>query len=540
MSWLNIVGRELRVGARRNGLYRTRYGSACAAVAIVVWFLIVPAFNSPQEFSNALFSTLSVAAYFSAGLAGFSITADCLSEERRDGTLGLLFLTELRGIDIIAGKLAATSLHVIYGLIAFVPVLAIAILAGGVSGTEFSRVVLAAFNLLFLSLSIGMFTSVLCRSGTHSMSAAFALFAFLLAGVPLGAGFLDSYHYISDETAALLCLPCPGTACVLGFSGASSGPKEVRLFYQSLLCVHLIGWACLIFAVLRVNRSWQDVPLAPKESGWRRWWFGTCEVRERFRHRWLDMNPYLWRSSRHPRKPLIVWIVIGIALAIYLWGALKYPQNYLEPASMIFMTFLMHTLLKLWVTIETPHAISEDKQNGALELLLVTPLSESDIVQGQYKALYRQFLGPTIMVLAIDLAFLIYSSADMSTRSDSWTRALLIAGMVGLVADLPTLARYCLAQAVRLKGENRAVISTLVLVLAGPWCLQFLILALLSSLSTMGVRSQPFDSEILTLGLWLSLTALADGFAWWRASKTLPARLRTLAAGRFDSTPSPI
>ena len=207
---------------------------------------------------------------------------------------------------------------------------------------------------------------------------------------------------------------------------------------------------------------------------------------------------------------------------------------------MIFMAFLMHTLLKLWVTIETPHAISEDKQNGALELLLVTPLSESDIVQGQYKALYRQFLGPTIMVLAIDLAFLIYSWADMSTRSDSWTRALLIAGMVGLVADLPTLARYCLAQAVRLKGENRAVISTLVLVLAGPWCLQFLILALLSSLSTMGVRSQPFDSEILTLGLWLSLTALADGFAWWRASKTLPARLRTLAAGRFDSTPSPI
>ncbi len=84
MSWLNIVGRELRVGARRKGLYRTRYGSACAAVAIVVWFLIVPAFNNPQEFSNALFSTLSVAAYFSAGLAGFSITSDCLSDERRD------------------------------------------------------------------------------------------------------------------------------------------------------------------------------------------------------------------------------------------------------------------------------------------------------------------------------------------------------------------------------------------------------------------------------------------------------------------------
>ena len=50
--------------------------------------------------------------------------------------------------------------------------------------------------------------------------------------------------------------------------------------------------------------------------------------------------------------------------------------------------------------------------------------------------------------------------------------------------------------------------------------------------------------DVIPIFGWLDdvgfLTALVDGFAWWRAGKTLPGRLRTLAAGRFDSNPSPI
>ena len=36
--------------------------------------------------------------------------------------LGLLFLTDLRGHDIVLGKLAATSLRAVFGLVAIVPV----------------------------------------------------------------------------------------------------------------------------------------------------------------------------------------------------------------------------------------------------------------------------------------------------------------------------------------------------------------------------------------------------------------------------------
>src|SRR5690348_16316413 len=81
----------------------------------------------------AILSWLSLAATLSAGLF---LTSDCLSEEKREGTLGLLFLTDLRGYDVVAGKLLGTSLRAAYALLAIFPILAITLLMGGVAGAQ--------------------------------------------------------------------------------------------------------------------------------------------------------------------------------------------------------------------------------------------------------------------------------------------------------------------------------------------------------------------------------------------------------------------
>jgi hypothetical protein len=59
-------------------------------------------------------------------------TADCISSEKREGTLGLLFLTDLKGYSVILGKMLATSLNSFYALTAIFPVLAIPLLLGGI------------------------------------------------------------------------------------------------------------------------------------------------------------------------------------------------------------------------------------------------------------------------------------------------------------------------------------------------------------------------------------------------------------------------
>ena len=83
---------------------------------------------------------------------GVRSTADCLSEEKRDGTLGLLFLTDLKGYDVVGGKLVATSLNAFYGLTAIFPLLAIPLLMGGVTNGEFWRMALVLANTFLFSL----------------------------------------------------------------------------------------------------------------------------------------------------------------------------------------------------------------------------------------------------------------------------------------------------------------------------------------------------------------------------------------------------
>src|SRR5437667_5392768 len=103
---------------------------------------------------------LSVAGVLAAGLF---FTSDCVSEEKREGTLGFLFLTDLRGFDVVAGKLLATSLRGFYALLAIFPILAATLLMGGVTGAQFWKTSLALVNALVCSLAAGLFISTLSR-----------------------------------------------------------------------------------------------------------------------------------------------------------------------------------------------------------------------------------------------------------------------------------------------------------------------------------------------------------------------------------------
>ena len=79
-------------------------------------------------------------------LTGVRYTSDCLSEERREGTLGLLFLTDLNGWDIVAGKIAGRALRAVYNLLAVFPILALTLFLGGVTGEEVAAIVAPWIN----------------------------------------------------------------------------------------------------------------------------------------------------------------------------------------------------------------------------------------------------------------------------------------------------------------------------------------------------------------------------------------------------------
>src|SRR5689334_15521984 len=123
MRFLPIVVRELLEAARRRGTYWIRVGAAGAGLLVGGWILIIPGMTTPQTLGLTLFIPLAVIIYIYCTFIGVFRTADCLSEEKREGTLGLLFLTDLKGYDVVLGKLVASSLHAFYGVLALMPVL---------------------------------------------------------------------------------------------------------------------------------------------------------------------------------------------------------------------------------------------------------------------------------------------------------------------------------------------------------------------------------------------------------------------------------
>src|SRR6516165_7744266 len=140
MNLLPIVTRELLVAARRRGTYRLRCGLSAGMTAFGVLLLMMLPRSWPWPPGQMLFGALGLIALGFCLLAGVFLTADSLSQEKREGTLGLLFLTDLKGYDVVLGKLLATSLHAFYGLLAVFPLLALAMLIGGVTAGEFWRI----------------------------------------------------------------------------------------------------------------------------------------------------------------------------------------------------------------------------------------------------------------------------------------------------------------------------------------------------------------------------------------------------------------
>src|SRR4051794_23024143 len=249
MTLLPIVERELRVAARLTSTYKKRaLAAALVAVVAMVMLLFGVITPSPVQVGGAMFGTLSWMMLVFCLLEGVRKTSDCLSEERREGTLGLLFLTDLKGYDIILGKLAATSLTSVYGLLAMLPILALSLLLGGVTEGGFWRRALALANLLFFSLSAGMWVSARSRSERRAMAGTLWTVLLFLALPLLAVPLLADASFIAPLSPGYCFLHAPEAL----YRTTTQG------YWQSLLCTQLVSWFLLARASFSVSRLQSD------------------------------------------------------------------------------------------------------------------------------------------------------------------------------------------------------------------------------------------------------------------------------------------
>jgi ABC-type transport system involved in cytochrome c biogenesis permease component len=522
MTFLPIVERELRVGARRRGTVWTRVTAAGMAFAI---FCLLELLNLAGRgaFGKAIgqvqFGVLSWLSFAYACGAGLFLTSDALSEEKREGTLGLLFLTDLRGHDVVLGKLITNSTRAFYALLAAFPIMALTLLMGGVAVGQFWLTVLAICNTLFLSIALGLFVSSLSREAQRSMNGVVLGLLILLGIAPLADFALAGWNPGSFKPLLSVLSP--------GYLFAHIGHIRAGDFWFQLAAQNALGWLLLGCACFFTPRAWQEKSRrgdATSRALSQQWRFGSARSRTAGRQKLLNREPLLWLASRDRWLRLMVWGISVVALVLVVWAVLN-DEN-LGPSTSVVRTGsatmvtrgpapaqmsmvvlnilgrLLAPLTELWVALQACRFFVEAVRNGAMELILVAPVGPDQIVLGHWRALRRTFMIPALTAALYSIAVLATSLAQtyamtlaskgtpgMSFDMVTWQVVGLVTGLINFFANLAALAWFGMWMGLTNRKPTIATLKTVAFVVVLPKiALSFVqgFLMVLISFSTIG------------------------------------------------------
>lgn len=411
MTFLPIALRELLVASRRKTTFRVRLATAAGA-AVLGFALLAFGGGGSRSTGDLMFTYLVQGGFLYALFAGVLLGADSISEEKREGTLGLLFLTDLGGFDIITGKLLIVGLNALMALLAGLPIAAVAWILGGVTGGEFWRCALVLLNTLFLSMAIGLAVSARRRG---QMEALIRTTVWLVV-ITFGLGLLHR---------ALLARPTAeawrwwlGMSPWVAFSWAKdlAYRADPGRYWSALWLAHSLAWAFLIAASWTVRRGWQDVPRVRPPAAAVQVRLGAdgksvSVIRQviSLRTDLLDDQPIAALLTAETQIRLWAWVLVGLT-GLLVGGNILADNDPVLPLSFLTKPALMPAALTgLLLLVKTLFAwqacefFASCRRNGALDALLTTPLTDAQIYRGQWLALRRNF-GPPMVVLGLILA----------------------------------------------------------------------------------------------------------------------------------------
>src|SRR2546427_3747131 len=187
MNLLPVIVRELRVQSGQPMTYWLRVIGIGAIIGVMG---LVDLRGAPSELGSRLFSALNATLFLSIWIFVPLLTADTISREKREGTLGLLFLTPLTPIGIVFGKCLIQAVRAVTLLLAMLPALALPFLLGGLTWKDCVVSVLLNSSALVLALAAGLLASTLATDSRRALALALALslgFSYLFMFVHLRA-----------------------------------------------------------------------------------------------------------------------------------------------------------------------------------------------------------------------------------------------------------------------------------------------------------------------------------------------------------------
>jgi ABC-type transport system involved in cytochrome c biogenesis permease component len=416
MRFIAVAERELRVASRRKATHRIRWITVLTFLGLLMWVLEGMGGWTSKGAGAGILRGLSVVTLIFCVVLGAALTADALSRERRDGTLGLLFLTNLSSAEIIAGKVCASGIGALCGLLAVFPLLALPLLMGGVTFEHFWRLVLALVTALFASMSAGLLVSVVSLRPFRAMAMAIGVGLFMSFGL---MGIAEGLRAVGTPPIGWV----EGVGMLSPFYALTVADEGRRIMGQNRFWMSLgmiWGVALLGLAVVAwwLGRSWRDREnVRGRGRAGIRDWMRVRGSRGRvgFRHRMLKINPYFWLAGRHRvSSPMFMGIVVVLVLVtVYLvapyWGRVVGAGAVSPVAGHLIAWFFagvaIHVLVMYYAATVAAQGLAEDKQSGALELVLSAPIAERTISRGLWMAYVRKMFGPGLIAVLVHLYF---------------------------------------------------------------------------------------------------------------------------------------
>jgi len=418
MTILPVIAREVREQARQNFTYSLRMLGVVAVLAACLW----PVMNrgllpgSGSQIFTWIHSALLFAIWFLIPLS----TSDCLSRERREGTIGLLFLTPLGAREIVFAKAAAHGLRSLTLWAASLPVVAIPFLIGGLTGQILVFSCIINFCSICLALGASLLASSFCRTRHRALALTmllgFILFcsfgiAMLIGVVAMGYGGVVRQNLARSGLPSIEELIAGGIITLTGVGEYWSrtlgflSPQHLRDLQLAVGAVTALTilFACLLllFAARVVRRRWQEESRSARTEKLERV-FCTPMMGQNLLQRWmrwkLDHNPIGWLEQRKWSGRLVMWSWVAVLVSFYstvFSSRGSFTRGFSELQSTLAWMLLVS------VAATAAGSLRRERETGVLELLLVSPLNAWKIIGGRIRGVWGQFAPAVLLLLGV-------------------------------------------------------------------------------------------------------------------------------------------
>jgi ABC-type transport system involved in multi-copper enzyme maturation permease subunit len=389
---------ELITSARRTRffLWRVAYASLLLMLLVLIYLSVfgfagANTIVAASQYANAFFHTFAIVQLMAVLVLGPALAAGAIARERERRTIEYLFTTHLTDGEIVRHKFAASVLQLASAVLVGAPVLAVAMLLGGIAIETLAASWLITLSTIVLIVAVSLAASTIARRARDAVVATYLLLLAWLVG-PLVTAMLLRGSGLSvwiDPALDLLSLLDPlavmnemltGPAGVAG--GLSTASDRWSALWTMVFCHAIVAAIALTFCWWALRRLGGERAVSRKSL-----------ARRLHRQRPVGDYAIAWREM-HTRRSAHAWAKAGRAIMALLTVAAIAGmcwQFYLSLATAgqqfawfqvgfaTLLGFVAITLIAAWAA----SSIGAEREADTWITMLSTPVTPQEILAGK-------------------------------------------------------------------------------------------------------------------------------------------------------------